>query len=371
VLDQVRDLTKQGLAVGGKTYPVEILVRDNESSVEGAARAGEDLLVREKVDLLLMSTSEPAIHAAAMCDKLGVPGLSTMSPWQIHFFARGGKPDTGFPYTFHFFFGLDDLTQTYSGMWRSLGVRYPVGTFYFDNAAGRGMANPERGIPAAIRAAGLREVNAGFYAAGTTDFRGQIAQLKAGDAGILSGFAFPNDFAAFWAQAAELGFAPEVCSVPGAFLFPTAVELLGDRGDGMSTEVWWTPNVPFRSTLTGQTAAALATSFEAASGRQWTQPLGYSYALWEVAIAALKAAGDPHDREAVAAALARTRLDTIVGPVDFASTPVRSVARTQLAGGQWRRSDGGRFRYDLRIVANNVAPAIPVEQRLALLSKLS
>ena len=39
-----------------------------------------------------------------------------------------------------------------------------------------------------------------------------------------------------------------------ALLFPASVEALGDIGDGMSTEVWWSPAHPFKSSLTGETA---------------------------------------------------------------------------------------------------------------------
>jgi branched-chain amino acid transport system substrate-binding protein len=70
-------------------------------------------------------------------------------------------------------------------------------------------------------------------------------------------------------------------------------------------------------------------------------------------------AGDP---DAVAEAIAATRMDTIVGPLswDGAGLPpfaARNVAKTPLVGGQWRLRDGGG--YDLVIVDNTTAPMVP------------
>jgi branched-chain amino acid transport system substrate-binding protein len=41
--------------------------------------------------------------------------------------------------------------------------------------------------------------------------------------------------------------------------------------------------LPFKSSLTGQSAKALAADWESSTGKQWTQPIGYGHALFEVA----------------------------------------------------------------------------------------
>ena len=155
-----------------------------------------------------------------------------------------------------------------------------------------------------------------------------------------------------------------------AFLFPSALDALGARGEGMSTEVWWTPRFPYVSSLTGQSAAELAAEWEAASGAQWTQTLGYSHALFEVGLAAMRDSGDPRDRAAVRDAMAGMTLDTIVGPVNFGQSPIKNVAITPLAGGQWRRSTGGRFMFDLLVTDNKGAPDVPLDAEFVPLSKL-
>jgi branched-chain amino acid transport system substrate-binding protein len=218
--------------------------------------------------------------------------------------------------------------------------------------------------------AGYNEVPGGFYKMATDDFTNQVTAFKNGNAEIVSGLVLPSHWATFWNQAAQAGYKPQVCTVAAAFLFASAITALGPRGDGMSTEVWWTPKFPYKSSITGQTARELATDWETSTGKQWTQPIGYSHAVWEVALAALSTAADPKDKEAVKHAIANLSVDTVVGPVRFKDTPIKNVAVTSMAGGQWRKTKNGRFPFELLIVYNATAPQIPVEAELKLLSQL-
>ena len=242
-----------------------------------------------------------------------------------------------------------------------------VGTLYLDNPAGQGLANPERGLPAALQAAGLTEVPTGMFQLATNDFSAQIAAFKAAGNDVMSGFMFPNHFIPFWNQVAQAGLKPKVCAMAAAFLFASGVEALGDSGDGLATEVWWTPAFPFKSSLTGQSAAELAAQWEAETARQWTQPLGYGHALWEVGLAALANCDNPLDPDALRAGIAGLALDTVVGPVNFAASPVKSVAMTGLVGGQWRKL-GGKYPYELKIVTNLTMPSIPVDMEIVPLN---
>jgi branched-chain amino acid transport system substrate-binding protein len=131
----------------------------------------------------------------------------------------------------------------------------------------------------------------------------------------------------------------------------------------MSTEVWWSPNHPFKSSLTGVTAKQLADDFTAKTGKQWTQPIGFVHALFEVAADALKRAGDPDDREAIAGAIKGSNLDTIVGHIQWTGKPFPNVAKTPLVGGQWRKGSGD-VKFDLVIVSNKDHPDIPAAGEL-------
>ena len=82
----------------------------------------------------------------------------------------------------------------------------------------------------------------------------------------------PPDFSTFWSQAAQQGFHPKVVTIGKALLFPSVINSLGARGAGLTSEIWWTPNHPFKSGLTGQSARELTDAYTKATNRPWTQP---------------------------------------------------------------------------------------------------
>ena len=47
--------------------------------------------------------------------------------------------------------------------------------------------------------------------------------------------------------------------------------------------MWWTPGHPFKSSLTGESAKQSCDAYTAATDKQWTQPIGFAHALFEVA----------------------------------------------------------------------------------------
>ena len=175
----------------------------------------------------------------------------------------------------------------------------------------------------------------------------------------------PPDFATFWSQAAQQGFRPKVVTVGKALLFPSVVAALGDRCDGLTAEVWWSPEFPFASSLTGQSARQLADSYTAANGRPWTATLGFNHAIFEIALDVVKRTADLGDPKAVLAALTSTDLKTIAGPIKWGNGPVKNVTKTPLAGGQWRKTGD---KLDLVVTTNRLHPEIPVGGQLKLLS---
>ena len=87
------------------------------------------------------------------------------------------------------------------------------------------------------------------------------------------------------------------------------------------------------------------------------------HALFEVAVDVLKRSAEKNDPKAVVAAIAATKLDTIVGHVEWNGKELppfaqKNIAKTPLVGGQWRLRDGSK--YDIVITDNKTAPMIPV-----------
>ena len=358
-----------GLISGGASHEVEIIVKDNQSNMNRSISVGNELLLRDQVDMLLINDGDAAVALGEIADIHGVPTMSTMQPWQAWMFPRGSNPEQGFPWTFHFFWGADDAMSTFTRLWDQIDTNKVVGDLYLDNPVGNAFADPAMGLPGFIERGGYSRVDGGMFKIDADDYSGQVSRFKEAGADIVTGFGFPPHWITFWNQAGQAGYTPKACTFAAAFLFPQAIEAMGDRGDGMTTEVWWTPNVPFASSLTGQTARELADAWEAESNAQWVQTLGYSHALFETGLNALVQSGAPKDRAAVRDVFASTRLDTVVGPVNFADSPIRNTARTQLAGGQWRKSSG-KHAFELVITENTLAPDIGVESETIALPQV-
>jgi branched-chain amino acid transport system substrate-binding protein len=248
-------------------------------------------------------------------------------------------------------------------MWSQVPNNKVVAGLFPNDGDGSAWGDPKLGFPAYFEPKGYKIVDPGRYQNLTEDFSSQISEFKQAGAEILTGVPLPPDFTNFWKQASQQGFNPKIASVGKALLFPASVEALGDIGEGMSTEVWWSPNHPFRSSLTGVTARQLAADYTAKTGKQWTQPIGFVHALFEVAADSLKRAGNPDDREAIAGAIKGSNLDTIVGRIQWTGKPFPNVAKTPLVGGQWRKGSGNT-KFDLVIVSNKDHPDIPAAGEL-------
>jgi len=354
------------LASSGDDF--EVIVKDSQSNPNRAAEVAKELIIDDEIDLMLVaSTPETTNPVATTCEAEEVPVISTVAPWQPYFIGQQGNPgDPGswepFDYSFHFFWGLEDIIAVFTNMWNQLDTNKQVGGLYPNDGDGNAWGDPVVGFPPVLEAQGYALTDPGRYQNLTDDFTAQINAYKAANCDILTGVPIPPDFTTFWTQAKQQGFAPKAASIGKAILFPVAVEALGDAGHNLSSEVWWSPSHPFSSSLNGMSAGQLAAGYTAATGRQWTQPIGFVHALFEVAKDVFGRTSDAGDGDAVVETIAATNLNTIVGNVAWngAGLPpfaARNVAKTPLVGGQWRLKNGGG--YDLVIVDNQTAPMIP------------
>jgi branched-chain amino acid transport system substrate-binding protein len=252
-------------------------------------------------------------------------------------------------------------------MWNSVPTNKKVGGLFPNDGDGNAWGDKGLGFPPVLTKQGYTLIDPGRYQNLTQTFAAQIAAFKKEGVDIITGVVIPPDMKTFVTQARQQGLRPKVISVGKALLFPGAVEALGELGDGISTEVWWTPSHPYKSSLNGMSAKQFADQYEADTKRQWTQPLGFAHALFEVAVDVLKRAKDPSNRAAVRDALAATNTNTIVGPVKFGGQgPFKNVSKTPLVGGQWVK--GKKYKYELVVVNNETAKDIPVGGKLKLIS---
>jgi branched-chain amino acid transport system substrate-binding protein len=366
VLAGIQKAFAGGLMNNGKAYDVEIISKDSQSNPNRASEVAAELILSDEVDIIVAaSTPETTNPVADQAEINEVPCITTDCPWQPYFFGRNGNPAEGFRSTYHFFWGLEDVIGAFLDMWDGSGVTKTVAGLFPNDADGNAWGDPELGLPKPLAAAGYNLVDPGRYQPLSDDFSSQISAFKEAGCEIVTGNMIPPDFANFWSQAAQQGFNPKIVTIGKALLFPSVVNSLGERANGLSSEIWWSPNHPFSSSLTQTSAKDLAESYVAETGRAWTQPIGFKHALFEVAADVIGRAADLDDPEAIVEAIAATSLDTIVGPVDWSNGPVKNVTKTPLVAGQWQKKGD---ELELVITANSLAPQIPVGGDLQLIS---
>lgn len=369
IIEGVLQAVSAGIQSGSATYTIEVIKKDSQSNPNRAAEVARELIIDDEIDIMLVgNTPETTNPVSTICEIEEIPCISSLAPWQPWFIGRQGNPgDPGswqpFDYTYHAFWGLEDVIAVFTNMWNQLETNRTVGGLFPNDADGNAWGDPNVGFPPPLAAQDFTLVDPGRYENLQDDFSAQISAFRQADCEIVTGVVLPPDFATFWTQAAQQGFRPKAASIGKAILFPSAVNAIGDAAQNLSSEVWWSNVHPFSSSITGQSAAEVCDGFEAATGRQWTQPLGFVHALFEMLVDVLKRTDDIRDPGAVAATIAATDLQTIVGPIrwDGAGLPPfaqKNVTKTPLVGGQWRRSDDGNFR--LVIVDNQTYPDIPV-----------
>jgi branched-chain amino acid transport system substrate-binding protein len=361
VLGQVRKALSNGLTIAGQKYEVQIIAQDSQSSSDRAATVASQLVQQDGVDFLLATaTPETVIPVSAQAEASGVPCLLTICPWEQWYYASNGaaKP---FTYSYMYFLGTQEEARLFASVWQPAATNHVIGGLWPNDVDGAGF---QKYVTKTAQAHNWTVVPSGGYTDGTSDFASIISKFKSADVQILHAVPIPPDFITFWRQAHQNGFAPKIASISKALLFPSAADALGSLVTNVMSPLWWTPQFPYRSSLDGTTASAFAANYKTSTGNEWTQPMGFNYAIFEIAVAALKASGAPKDAKAVASALGTLKGQAITGDYDFTSGPVPHVSQVPELLAQWRLVSGS---YQLVVINNSLLPAVPVAGSLQLL----
>ncbi len=361
----------------GTEVPIKIIIKDTKSDPDFAATVAADLITREKVDLMLsLHTPATTVPVSGQCEKYQVPCISLDTP--VDAWLSGGP----YEWVYHAFWTVPDLIEVHLGMWDQVKDQTnSIGAgIWSDDPDGRTFR------PVTLKLAeekGYEFFDTGLVPEGISDFSPYISKWKNANVELLIGVFAPPDFATMWRQCRELNFVPKVCTFAKAILFPSAVEALGgDLAQGLTTELWWSPYHPFKSSLTGETAKELCEKYEKEAKKQWTQPIGYSHAAFEIAIDVLKRAGSV-DKELLKETIADTNLDTIIGNINY-KKPLSSKEEkrfsafnpqlieyqehysiTPIVGCQWVK--GKKWPWEIEIVYNWKYDEIPETAKMVLI----
>ena len=366
VLQQVKATSqfKNGIKIGGSTYTVTVKSYDTQSSVTKAGSLAKQAIQQDNVDLLLASSTPETVNAvASQAEALGTPLICSNIPWESWYINLGGnpqKPTLTPKHTIMYFLGAEHLALAFKPMWDRIGEKHgnnhKVAAAFPNDSDG----NAFRAVfPEVLGPMGYKLDLSTAYPDGLTNYTSMISQFKSHGDDFFTNVPLPPDFATMWTQALQQGFKPKLATVAKVLLFPTDAYAMGSKVYNVATDAWWVPELPWTSSLTGQTCQDLATAFTAAGLGQPNQNIS-NYTLFEIAHAALTAVDNPHDKAELSAALFKVKLpQAVAGPVDYTSTnaktnPAPGVAITPPVGIQWQK--GTKYPLEYKVVDNTLLP---------------
>jgi branched-chain amino acid transport system substrate-binding protein len=355
---------KNGIKAGGSTYTVTIKSYDTQSSVTRAGSLAKQAIQQDNVDLLFASSTPETVNAVASeAETLGTPLVCSNIPWESWYVNLGGnpqKPTLKPKYTVMYFLGAEHLALAFAPMWDRIGAKYgnnhKVAAAFPNDADG----NAFRAVfPQVLKPLGYTLDLSTPYPDGLTNYTSMISQFKSNGDDFFTNVPLPPDFATMWTQALQQGFKPKLATVAKVLLFPTDAYAMGSKVYNIATDAWWVPQLPWHSSLTGETCPELAAAYTSAGLGQPNQNIS-NYTLFEIAYAALTSVDNPHDKAALAAALYQVKLpEAVAGPIDYTSTnlktnPAPGVAITPPVGIQWQK--GTVYPLEARVVDNTLQP---------------
>ncbi len=194
IIANFKEAAKAGIKLGMGTIPVEVVVKDSQSNPNRAAQVAKDLIVQDKIDLMLVaSTPETTNPVSTQCEIEEVPCISTVAPWQPWFIGRQADPAGGppawknFNYTYHFFWGLEDVIAVFTNMWSQVPTNKSVGGLFPNDGDGNAWGDRQVGFPPVLEKAGYKLTDPGRYQNLTDNFSAQISAFKSANAEIITG----------------------------------------------------------------------------------------------------------------------------------------------------------------------------------------
>ena len=345
----IEEINKQGgifIKEAKKKLPLKVKVVDTASDPTKAADVASKLILNDKVDIMVaLHTPDTVNPVTSMCERYQVPCVALDAP--VEAWLTGGP----YKWSFHAFWSVNDIITVFTGLWDQIKTNKVVGAAWPNDPDGKvwsEMFTPK------LKEKGYKVVDVGRFPYGMQDYSAFINTWKKEKVEIITGVLIPPDWATLWRQCHQQGFIPKAATIGKAILFPSAVEALGGNlPNGLTSEIWWSPSHPFKSSLSGKTAKDLCDAWTAKTNKQWTQPIGFKYAAFEIVADVLKRV-QTLDKAKVREGIAATNMNTIVGPIKYNE---KNYSITPLVGGQWVK--GKKWPWEIIITYNKEHPEIP------------
>lgn len=347
-----------GVVLDGKRCRLELICADSGSRAEQAAEAARRLIAAGVDVMIVSNTADTVSPVSAVCEREGIACISVDAPASA--WIMGG------PYqnSWHTFFDNEHEMLCFLEAWESIETNKIIGLITANDGEGTEITTFIQNFAAAK---GYQIVDPGRYSIGSDDYSEFVDAFAREKCDIILGVMNTVDFSTFWRQCMAGDYRPKMCTVAKSCLFASDVEELGELANGLITEVWWTPEFPYFSSINGWSSTELAedylTNFD--SGLTMAPAsVGYKHANVEILCDILRRAGSL-ELEAINTAAAATDLSTVVGHVAFNDDHVSVMS---CVTGQWVMNEDGTYRQE--IVGNYLMPAVEITSDIILISEV-
>ncbi len=355
-LEDINDLGGVYVEEYGKKLHVSLIITDNESEATKAGTLAEDLITRDKIQVLVTAGCPQPLSTpiSTVCERYEVPyvgaaGLfeqfvalreSVTPPWKQSWdisFAVATPPPPGSVWD------KPGMTMSDMGVAWLLSIadrnNKRVAMYATDDVDGRGWYE---GTPFMLEAAGYEAYGTdrglGLFPSGATDFSPIIQEWIEGDCDILIGNAPGPDAGVLLRQCRAFNYEPKgIWDTKAAIFYQNIAAWGGNIPHGVCTERFWYPTYDpeFCPGIGGRTPQTLADYWGEKTGEPLSPSIGLGYCCAQVVLDAIERAGSL-DAEDINAALAETNLPTINYPMAFDEN---QFARYPMHMDQWRAVD--------------------------------
>jgi branched-chain amino acid transport system substrate-binding protein len=306
-----------GIDVGGTKRKVALKILDNRGDTSTMVQQVRSLTLEDDAVGLLGSCCQQNIDMSAQADSLKIPLVMGALPIEL-------RPE-GKGYVWDSFQSLGDGAGGFFEVAASAGTDKKILLITNNDAQGQSTADLYAGL---AEKAGFTVPVRTAAPAGTTDYADAIGKAKSLGADVLIAAMTPPDCFAMWKQMKALGYAPKVAIGLQCAQTPGWASL-GEVGAGTLVQMCWTrtSGLPKADEVVAKYAAKYPNDNDLSS-----VAIGYHEA--SILLAAVTRAGST-DRAKVNAALAKTDLDSALGPASYTG----NKGATPSFIGQWN-ADG-------------------------------
>lgn len=296
-----------GIKVGNETYKVKIIIYDDGSNPQTAAKLTEQLISQDKVDFLLSPYSSGLVQAtSSIAEKYKVINIAPVANAE-QLYKRGYKYLFGIlPRASENLSSLVTMADAYKMDVKSVVVVTPDDLFPLAGAAG---------VKARATSLGWK-VDYIKYPKTATDLSGVVSQIKSLNPDAVISSAFFEGDVLLVKQMKEQRVSPKLIGFMDAPNLPDFVNTLGADANGIFGTTWWAPNVGWKDPMFGSTSGFVDAFKKATNTDTVTMIAAEAVAGAEVLQLALEKAGTLQT-EAVREALLALDVETFLMPINF------------------------------------------------------